>query len=152
MMKVANLPCRARVPELLFQPLQLLRVHIITIQSKETAVAFRVGIIFPPVHVEPFVEALVGIVVVPQCGIEFHASVEQRFVRAFELFVKPKRGIRSVNIVSQHEDELEGELLTVPHHLLGHFILFPVTCSIITHDGKANRVGPERKEEFLRFR
>src|SRR5437016_10285356 len=109
MMKVANFPCRPSVPKLLFEPVQLLWVEIIAIDSKEAAVTFRVGIIFLPIHVECFVEALVGIVVVPQNCIELHASVEQRFVRAFELILKPKRSIQSVNIVSQHEDKLEGK-------------------------------------------
>src|SRR3990172_12729498 len=133
MVKITDLPWRSRILEFSFQPFQLLRIHVVTVQNKESDVPFGVSVI-PVLHVEQHVKRLIGIVMVPQCCVELHASIKQRLIGKFELLCVRAGTICAVDIISKHNDKLEWELLPVFHHSVSQFVLSLLSPPRITHD------------------
>ena len=124
MMKIADLPIVfSRIGQFLLDPRQLLRIQVRAVQNEEVDVAFLEGMISLPVHVEEFVEALIGIVVVSQSRVELYTRVQKRFIRDLELLLKVERTLASVNVVAQHQHESEWELLVKLQHAFRDLVL-----------------------------
>ena len=84
-MKVGDLPVGSRCRQLLVQPLDLLRIHVIAVEHEEADVALLEGPVAVPSEIERLIELLVGIVVISQRRVEFDFRIQQRFVGALEL-------------------------------------------------------------------
>src|SRR5438067_10420068 len=86
MMKEANFPCSLRALQVLVEPIELLGVHVIAVQSKECDLGLAESIIPFATHVERFVESLVvGIIMISQRSVEFHSGIEKRLIGFLEL-------------------------------------------------------------------
>src|SRR5262249_39008096 len=51
----------------------------------------------------------------------------------------------AVNVITQHDDEIEIHFLTITLHLLCHFVLLTTACAAVTDHGKANGFILQRK-------
>src|SRR5260370_15115373 len=103
MVKIADLPIGSRIiRELLFQPRQLLGIHVIRIENKEADIAFLEGIVLLSIHVKKFIETLVWIVVIPQTGTKLYAGIEQRLIGRLKLLRKIPWTLTSINVVAEH--------------------------------------------------
>src|SRR5438552_11467836 len=114
MVKKADLPGGAGTRKLLSYPAQLLVIHVIAVECKKLRIAALEAVVALSIHVERFVKALVRIVVVAQRRIEFDSRVKQRLVRILELPPEVRGAFASVDIVSQHEDEIERDASAIP--------------------------------------
>ena len=108
----ADLPVRARRPELLLQPRELRLVHVVAVQREEARAALGrlERVVALAAHVEPGVEALIRVVVVAERRVELDSGVEQRAVGLLELPAVVAWIVAPVDVVSQHEHELEWEI------------------------------------------
>src|SRR6185369_15250051 len=84
--KKANLPRFLRVLQLLLKPIQLNRIHVIAVQRKESNITFLEGVITLAAHIKWLIKLFViGVIMISQRGIKFHACIEKGLVRLFEL-------------------------------------------------------------------
>ena len=81
MVEKTDLPVGSRIGKFFFEPVQLLGIEVIAIERKEMNIALFEGIILLAVHVEEFVKALVGVVVIPERRVKLDAGIQQRLVR-----------------------------------------------------------------------
>ena len=77
--------------------------------------------------------------------VELHTRVQQGFIREFELAREILRPITSVNVISEHDHEIETDSLPVCLHLPGDLILFVVPGPTVSNYSKANRLRLERQ-------
>jgi hypothetical protein len=75
------------------------------------------GVVVLAPHVVELVEALVGVVVVAECGVEFHVLRQQRGVGGLELALHLRRGVGAVDVVAGQEHESEADALLPGRHL-----------------------------------
>src|SRR5579871_1840172 len=123
MVKEADLPGGIRIGQRFAEPLQLVGVHVIAIQGEELGVPPLERIITFAVHVKRLIKALVGIVVVPQRGIEFYAGGKQRLIRVLKLFLEVVGTLASIEVIAQHNDEIERKGPVRVSQLLAHLVL-----------------------------
>ena len=109
MMEIADLPVLLRVPQIRLEPLQLLRIHLGAVEHEETDVVARVRVVALPVHVVELVRHVRRLIVVAEARPEFHAGSEERRVGLFELLDEVVRCLPPVHVVTEHDDEIEGE-------------------------------------------
>src|SRR3982751_3573491 len=111
MVEEDDLPLLVRSFQLVFDPFELVLVHVGAFQGEELDVLLRrlERVVELPVHVEVLVVALLARVVVAQAGVELHAVVEQRLVGRLELLDEVLRPIRAVDVVAHHH--AEGEVV-----------------------------------------
>jgi hypothetical protein len=81
------------------------------------------GVVTLASHVEELVEALVRVVVIAEAGAEDHSGVEERLVGGLELARHLRGGVRPVDVVADHDHEIEGELVVDGGHLRRHLVL-----------------------------
>ncbi len=84
--------------------------------------------------------------------LERHPGVEQRFVRLLELGAIVSGGMAVVDVVAEHEDQVERELLPPHDHLLRHGVLRFVAAPRVTDDCKPDRTGLLRQRQLARRR
>ena len=117
----------------------MLRVHVIAVQRKKLHVTLLEGVISLSIHVERLVQTFdVGIVVVPQRGIELDARVQQRLVWHFKLLRKITRIVPAVNIVAKHDHEIEADRLPVCFHLFCDFVLLFISGPTVANHGQTH--------------
>src|SRR5216683_502229 len=103
MVKITDLPIRSCIiRELLFQPCQLLGIHVIRIENEEADIAFLEGIVLLSIHVKKLIETLVGLVVVAQTGTKLYAGIEQRLIGRLKLLRQITWTLTSINVVAEH--------------------------------------------------
>src|SRR5258706_11336402 len=107
MMEVTDLPVILRLPQRALDPRELSRVHEIAVDYEEPNIAFGVRVVTHAAHVEWRISLLTRIVVVPERGVELDAGVQQRPVGFLELADEVPGILTSVEIVAQHDDQLE---------------------------------------------
>src|ERR1700747_1878146 len=140
-MKEADLPVLiSGILQLLLQPGELLGVHVIAVEGEEADISFFKSVVTRSVHIENLVQALVRIVVIPQRRVEFDACVQQGLVMYPELLFKILGAAAAVDVVSEHDHEIEGKSLPDAGHLLGHLILRLFTGSHVADGGEADRI------------
>ena len=144
-MEVADFPILTRIPELCFEPLQLSRVERVRIENEETDVSTREGVVALPVHVQGGIVHRVRFVVVADGRLELHPRVQQRLVRSLELVHEIRRSLRPVEVIAEHQDEIERKLLSGPHHPIGDFVLGRTARSVVTDDRELDRSRPVRQ-------
>src|SRR6185369_11212120 len=111
MVKETDLPFAAGSLQFLFQPVELLLVHVIAVESKEANTILRLKrVVTLPAHVEWLVADLpVRNVVVPQGCVKFHAGRQKRLVGFFKLVLEIPGGFPSIHVVAEHDHELKRE-------------------------------------------
>src|SRR5262249_52703835 len=77
-------------------------------------------------------------VVVAQRGVELHTGLEQVFVRLFEARFDVFRLAFCVDVVAEHDRELEGRLFALPKHLAGDGELRLVARAGVADDGEGD--------------
>ena len=77
---------------------------------------------------------------VAQRGIELHSRIQQRFIGQLEFLREIFWMMGSVNVITQHDDEVEAHLLTVGFHFLCHLILVAVAGSTVADYSKTDRL------------
>src|ERR1041385_1567059 len=108
MMKETDLPRSLRAFQVLIKPVELLGIHVIAVQRKESNIALAKRIVSLSAHIERLVETfIVGIVVIAQRSEEFYAGVKHRLIRLLELLYKILRRVAAVDVVAKHDDEVE---------------------------------------------
>ena len=158
MVEVRDLPLRVRPLELVAQPVNLGRRHVRAIQREELDVLLAEVVIALPVHVEFLVEALRRIVVVAERGVELHAIIEQRLVRLLELVDVVDRPLAAIQVVAQHDRELERELGARLNDLRRDVVLIAIARPAVADDEELHRVrvvgqrGPGCRRLNLRCR
>jgi hypothetical protein len=119
-----------------FEPRQLSGIHVVAVERKEGGIAFSQAVVALAIHVEGRVEALIGIVVVPQCRIKLHAAIKQGLIRIFELLPVIGWSLRAIDIVAHHEHEVERKLCMVACHQSAYLVLFPFARTAIADNRK----------------
>ncbi len=89
---------------------------------------------------------------ISQRGVELHARIEQRLIRILELLLHGARALAAVDVIAQHDHEIEAGLFAVSFHLLPDVILRLFACSVVSDDRKAKRSLFERETDLLRRR
>src|SRR4051812_34036872 len=148
MMKEADLPVGLGVLELPGDPIELLAVHIITVQRKEFRLADFEAVVTLSSHVERLVEALIRTVVIAKGSVELHAGIEKRLVRILEFGFEVGGRVAAIDVIAEHEDEVKGELIAVTQHMAGDLVLSRRAGSTVAYDGEANGPGLERQVEI----
>ena len=136
-MEEHDLPVRPAARELLLEPRRAAPCPCSCCRGQRTArsrSAGLEGVVALAVHVERLVEPLVGVVVIPERGVELHARVEQRLVRLLELLDVVPRAAAAVQVVAEHQHEVEREGCTRSGQSFGHLVSPdpPVPLSPIT--------------------
>jgi hypothetical protein len=144
-MEVGDLPPIVRGRELILEPLQLLLVHVVAVENEEAGVAFGVGVVAVTVHVERFVEPLRRVVVIAERGVEGNLGVEQRLIRLLELLDEVLRPFGAVDVVADHDHELERKQRSRLGQLLADLELRLRAGAGISDHGKAHRVLAGRR-------
>src|ERR1700733_15842949 len=127
MVKISDFPGRRSTAQFPLEPVELRGVHVIAVEHNEANIALGERVIALPPHVKRLVEALDGIVMVPQARIELHpGSIEQRLVGLLEFNAEIPRGMPSIDVIAQHYNKIEWELGSRANHLLGHLILIGI--------------------------
>ena len=109
-MEVTDLPVLLPgILQLLFQPIELFGVHVVAVENEETDTAFLESVIVCSVHIKKLVEALVRIVVVAQRRVELDAGIQQQLVWYLELLFKIFGAAAAVDVVTEHDHEVERE-------------------------------------------
>ena len=80
--------------------------------------------------------------------VELHSGIEQRLVWAFELGDEVGGALATVQVVAEHDGEVERELLPRLHHLLGHLVLLVFACAVVAHGHEFHRVGLVRQGDM----
>src|SRR5262249_5292393 len=111
----------------------------------ETTVSFGEGIILGSAHVKQLIETLVRTIVIPKRSVELHVQTEQRSVGTFEFIFKVAGATATINIVSQHKDEIEENLFLILRHSLSDLIFLWASRAVITNYREADRVGLQRQ-------
>src|SRR6185503_123623 len=119
------------------EPVELLAIHVVRIEDEKLDVALRERIKALTVHVERFVEALVGIVVVAERGVELDAGIEQRLVRHLELLLKVLWSLSAVDVVANHDRKREVEALPVLLESPADLVLRLVAGAGVANHGEA---------------
>src|SRR6185437_4604773 len=146
MVEETDFPGSFRVLQVLVKPVELLRIHVIAVQSKESNRAFPESIVSLAAHVKRLVETFViGIIMIPQRGVELHAGVKQGLIGFFKLLRKIPGGMAAINVVAEHDHEIKLHGLPVGLHLTRHFILIAVTCAAVSDNGKPHGVLQQRQ-------
>ena len=138
MMKKTDFPVRSGSGQSLFEPSHLFGIEIGSINGKELYIAFLEGIVSLAIHVEEFVEALIGIVVVAEGRIKLHPRIDQRLIRDLKLFLHIKRALTPVDVVSEHDYEIEREFFVEAQHRLRNFVLRWFPCAIVPDGGESH--------------
>jgi hypothetical protein len=61
--------------------------------------------------------------VVADRGVKAHACIQQRLVGFLEFLLEIVRLSRRIEVVAEHDDEVERELRAPRDHLVGNFLL-----------------------------
>ena len=102
MMEERDLPIRSAGGELLVEPLQLLLVDVVAVDGEEADAALRLeAVVLLAVHVEVLVEALLGVVMVAERGVELDVGIQQRLVGKLELLPVVAGPFGAVEVVPQ---------------------------------------------------
>jgi hypothetical protein len=91
------------------------------------------------VHVELLVEALVGVVVVPERRVELDALVDEGLVRLLELAGVVPRAYRRRRCCPHHDHEREGKLGVHLLHHRGRLVLPAVAAARVADHHEADR-------------
>src|SRR3989304_7553132 len=111
MVKEANFPLATGTAQLLLQPGELLPIHVVAVQYEKANAELGPERIVPfSVHVEVFVEALIGIIMVSKGSVKLNARIQERFIGNLKLALEIARALASVKVVSHHQDEIKGKL------------------------------------------
>src|SRR5947207_6224691 len=138
MVKIDDLPFAAGAGEFLLEPLELTRVHRGAVQSEEADAAVRSESVVPlAAHIELLIRALIGGVMIAERRVELHARIQQRFVRQLELSEEIVRRLPAVDVVAQHQDDLEVDLLLELGKAVAGLVLGAPTGSGIADYGEA---------------
>ena len=150
MVEVADLPVIGRLLERVVEPRQLLRVHLVAVEHEEADVLLRVGVVPLAAHVEAGVQAVVGTVVVAERRVEDHARRQQRRVRPLELRDEVLRLLPAVDVVAEHDHQLEREASRAPHSCARPrrtAVRSPVP--VVADDRELQRIGARRQRRRL---
>ena len=101
-----------------------------------------------PLHVEPWIRQLEIAIVVADGGVERDALIEQRTIRRFELGLEIVRAIGGIDVVTEHDHEIEWKLLPPGRHLLRDLVLRLIATPRVANDREANRAGLQRQREL----
>src|SRR5262245_57141935 len=150
-MEEGDLPGFLGVLQLIRDPLNLFRLGVCAVQCDEPHILFGgfEGVVELTVHVEQFVEPLFPGVVIAERGIELHAGIEQRLIRRFKFLLEVLRPLRTVDVVSDEDDELVFEPGQHFGHLLRKLILHAVARTEIAEDRELQRSLPIRQWDDL---
>src|SRR5207244_8708917 len=110
-------------------------------------VIFLEGVVALSTHVEEFVQAFIRIIVIPKRGVELYPGIEQRFVRQFELTDEILGAVPAVDVVTQHDHEIESNKFAVCFHLLSNLILGAAARPAVSYDRKAHGFRVQRKSQ-----
>ena len=143
MMEERDLPVGARGRKRRLQPVELRLVQVIGVEREEAhaplgqlrqpALGPPEGVVALTSHVEGLVETLVRVVVIAEDGMEHDACIEQRFIGCLELGPHVLGAIGPVDVVAEHEHEVEGELVVGDGHPLRHLVLLSRVPPCIAH-------------------
>ena len=152
--EIGDLPVVARIVELTFQPLQLLRVEIRRLEREEPDALLRrlERVVGAAAHVERLVVALLARIVVAERGVELHAAVEQRLVGLLELVEEVFRAVPAIEVVADGQHQRERELRPHARHLLAELVLLALAGAEVSHDAELERVGLVRQRQRQRRR
>src|SRR5579885_1173432 len=138
-MKIADLPGRLRSRKRLAHPLDLLRIHVIAVQRKELGIPFPEAVVPLSAHVERLVKTFAGEIVIAERGVELHAGVQQSGIRILEFSFEIRGRLAAVEIVAEHDHEVEWKFFVASRHLIGDIILGFLAGSIVADDREPNR-------------
>src|SRR5581483_7545834 len=139
MVEEANLPLRLRRPQILLEPRELLGIHVIAVQSEELDVTFLERVVAFAIHVEGLVQRLeFGIVMVAERSVKLYSGVEQGLVGELKFPGEVGGRVAAINVVAEHNDEIEIDGLAKCFHLLRDFVLFFFASAAVADDGEAN--------------
>src|SRR5262245_33639981 len=149
MMTENNLPAGLRRAQTFVQPLQLFRSHLVRIEREEFeqdlfvfSRAFGEVVVAPAPHIEVRISGLklqsLDDVVIAERGVEFDSGLEQVLVRLLEAGFDQSLLAFLVDVVAEHERELEGRLFAMPDHLAGHGELRLIAGAGVADDGESN--------------
>ena len=150
MMEKTDLPAGSRIRKFLIEPLQLLGIEVVAVESEEVNIALLERIVLLAVHIEKFIEALIGIVMVPERSVKLDAGIEQGLVGDLELLLQVGWSFAPVDVVSQHDHKIKRKFLVKLQHPLRDLVLRSVSGSHISDDRKTNRAGLEGQRTVLR--
>ena len=144
-MKEGNLPVGARVAQLAVEPRQLIARHVVAVEGEESDARRPEPVLLErvealPVHVERFVEHLVGVVVVAERRVEGNVRVADRLVRQLELADEVLRPFRPIHVVARHDDELVGEHGMRRPELRSDVVLRAIARSRVAEHGEPDRI------------
>ena len=77
---------------------------------------------------------------VAERGVELHAIIEQRLVRLLEFVDVVDLPLAAIQVVAQHDRELERKPRARLHDFLRHVVLIAVARSAVADDQKLHRV------------
>ena len=126
-------------------PGQLRRVQHIGVQHHEPHAPTDVGVVAAPFHVDRRIVDRREVVVIAKGGSERHPGIEQRPIRSRELVLEIRRSLWTVEVVAQHQHQVERERLVDASHLTGHVELRLLAGAVVTDDGKLQRLGVIRE-------
>src|SRR5437868_2826962 len=147
-MEVSDLPFGIRFAQLVLDPIELRGIHVVAVENEKLDFALLERIVTLAVHVEWLVKNFVGVVVVPEAGIELYSCIEHRLVRLFELTVKVAGLVATVDVVTHHDHEVETDSFPVCFHLGSDFVLGGIASAVIANDCEAGRFLLQRQLEF----
>jgi hypothetical protein len=108
------------------------------VEHEEARASLRERVVALTVHVERLVVALRGVVMVPERGVEGHLCVEQDLVGLLELVDEILRALAAVDVVAQHDHELEGKHLPRRCEPLPDLVLRRRARACVADDGEAH--------------
>src|SRR4029079_7718001 len=123
MMEKTDLPVGSRVGKFFFEPVQLLGIEVIAVEREKVNVSFLERIVGLAVHIEEFIETLIGVVMVPERSVKLDAGIHQRFIRDLELLLQIRRRLSAVDVVAQHDRKIERKFLMKLQHALCDLVL-----------------------------
>jgi hypothetical protein len=142
MMEVRDLPWITRLLQRLFDPRHLRAIHDVRIEDEEAHGALGKGVVALSGHVESSVRSPGRIVVVAKCRKEGNARLQQLRVWTLELL---DNVLTAVQVVSEHDDELERKSGSCRNHLIGDIELRLLAGSVVADDGELHRIGSNGK-------
>src|SRR5688572_22231145 len=140
-MEEHDLPSRAARRQLLVEPVELCLVDVVAVEREETDAILRLETIEAlAVHVERLVVPLQGgVVMVAERGIELYAGIEQWFIRDLKLLLEVARVLAAIEVVAQHDSEVEGIACAPRRQLIGDGELVPIAGACVADHGELDR-------------
>ena len=150
MMEVDDLPRLVCRLQRRFDPAELGAVHEVRVEDHEADRAFDEGVVALAAHVEERVVAVGRLVMVAERGVERHAGLQQRRVGLLELVHEVRGCLTAVQVVADHDHELERKPCPCVGEPRADFVLRRLAGAVVADDGEPNdlvgtRVQPRRR-------